>query len=119
MFEQAKELTRLYHPDFLLIHPMGVDWAGHFYGGVSEEYFAAVTRMDSLLEEFRIWWKRTTDGAFLVGADHGMGLGHHHDGGTKQEREVSYYLDPAGKDFGQPICRQHQVRRLIETLLGV
>lgn len=118
VFEQAKSLASGYHPDFLVIHPMGVDWAGHCYGGDSKEYLSAAAKMDELVADFRAWWKEHRQGSIIVGADHGMGSGRHHDGASEREQMVWYYLDRdcAG---GPPIHRQDQVRKLLEDLMEV
>lgn len=49
-------LRSQYDPDFLLIHPMGVDDAGHRFGLDSRQYRNQARRMDSLLADLLPQW---------------------------------------------------------------
>ncbi|MHB1957210.1 MAG: alkaline phosphatase family protein [Sulfobacillus sp.] len=119
VFQQAEELVVQHNPDFLLIHPMGVDWAGHCFGGSSPNYLLAVGAMDALINKFWLWWREHTGGMLMVGADHGMGQGHMHDGNGPLERQIVYYLDVNGRSAPQAPTNQRDIRRVIETLMGL
>lgn len=117
VFEQAEAIATGLHPNFLLVHPMGVDWAGHVYGGQSPEYLAAAARIDREIRDFWQWWQLTMNGLLVVGADHGMGLGHHHDGNSLREQQVLYFVDP-GIRSNVELKHQSQVQNLLSILMG-
>lgn len=77
LYADAEFLRRMYCPDFLVIHPMNVDFAGHKFGAASREYaHAGNMTMDQIAQLYESWIK---DGyELIVTADHGMDeLGHH------------------------------------------
>jgi predicted AlkP superfamily pyrophosphatase or phosphodiesterase len=117
VFEQAEVIATGLHPDFLLVHPMGVDWAGHVYGGQSSEYLAAATRIDREIHDFWKWWQLRMKGLLVIGADHGMGPGHHHDGNSLREQQVLYFVDSDGHP-NVDLRRQSQVQNLLSMLMG-
>lgn len=117
VFEHAKVMAATLHPDFLLVHPMGVDWAGHVYGGQSPEYLAAATRIDREIHDFWQWWHLTMNGLLVVGADHGMGPGHHHDGNSAGEQQVLYFVE-SGEHLDVELRHQSQVQNLFSVLMG-
>lgn len=67
----AEYLRRRWNPDLMLVHAMGVDYAGHMRGGVSEQYRAAARNMDGLLAQAIPLW-RDAGYSVLVASDHGM-----------------------------------------------
>lgn len=75
LFADAEVLRMRYDPDLLLIHPMGIDFAGH--SGCEKTYFDACAAMDDLLAQWLPLWQK--DARILVTSDHGMGSeGCHH-----------------------------------------
>ena len=118
VFEQAWSMANNHHPDLLLIHPMGVDMAGHIHGGRSPEYAARVLEIDHHLNTFLTrWLTKFPTGSVLVGGDHGMGpFGH--GGSTPEEVEVYYYLFGSREIFFEPSQQRH-IRRMLEQLLGI
>lgn len=75
LFADANFLWRKFHPDLLLIHPMGVDFAGH--SGSINAYLNACSVMDDLLAKWMPGW--LPDAQILMVSDHGMNYrgGHH------------------------------------------
>lgn len=87
----AEALRRRHDPDFLLIHPMNVDDAGHRHGLDSPDYRNAARRFDALLSEYLPDW--IAEGyQILVSSDHGMNNDCTHGGNLPQEREVPLFV---------------------------
>ena len=115
VFAQAAELATA-SPDLLVVHPMGVDLAGHCFGGGSPQYLAAVTALDHLIAQFAATWFRRSHGRnpLLIGSDHGMGEDGLHGRPTDRERQVTYFAyAPA---WTAPITEQRQVAGLLYCL---
>jgi predicted AlkP superfamily pyrophosphatase or phosphodiesterase len=97
LFADAESLRLKYAPDFLLVHPMNIDDAGHGYGLDSPQYRYQV----------------------LVTADHGMNNDRSHNGLLAEEREVpllvlgdAFSLDASARP------RQTELCGTVCTLLG-
>ncbi|MBU1300038.1 MAG: alkaline phosphatase family protein, partial [Gammaproteobacteria bacterium] len=87
----AESLRLRHKPDFLLVHPMNVDDAGHKHGLDSSQYRNAARRADILLAEYLQRW--LDDGyQVLVTADHGMNNDRSHNGLLPEEREVPLFV---------------------------
>ncbi|NND84178.1 MAG: alkaline phosphatase family protein [Acidimicrobiia bacterium] len=91
VFATAAHLTAARMPDFLLVHPMGIDHAGHTHGMESDEYRLQVKKQDVILSLTIPMW-RALGYRVLVTADHGHGPHRQHGGATDVEREVPIYL---------------------------
>ncbi len=80
-------LRRKVDPDFLLIHPMGIDDVGHRYGSETKEYHNKVTEVDTLLSKYiPLWIKEGYH--IMITADHGMNAYANHGGIGADERIV-------------------------------
>lgn len=90
-FADAEALRKAHKPDLLLLHSMGVDWAGHEYGGNSCQYRAAVRNVDSLLAKYAPLWLDEDYTIFLTG-DHGMNAEGSHYDADAQCRDVPCWL---------------------------
>lgn len=120
LFIDAEVLRNEYDPDFLLIHPMGVDFSGHRFGGNSKEYYESALRIDFILGMFIPSWVELGY-KIIVTADHGMhDLGLH--GGTDDsEREVPLWIIGADinmENLNEPLP-QLQIAPLICKILGI
>lgn len=110
LFADAESLRLRVSPDFLLVHPMNIDDAGHKHGLDSSQYRNAARRADVLLAEYLQRW--LDDGyQVLVTADHGMNNDRSHNGLLPEEREVplfvlgsAFSLDPAAKPKQTELC---------------
>ncbi len=91
LFVDAKYLISLNHPDFLLIHPMNVDHAGHEYGGESKEYISKARTIDGILSS-HIPYYLEEGYSVLITADHGMGQDGSHSGPDESERLVPLWF---------------------------
>lgn len=91
LFADAESLRLRHSPDFLLIHPMNIDDAGHKHGLDSSQYRNAARRADILLAEYLQRW---LDDSYqvLVTADHGMNADRSHNGLLPEEREVPLFV---------------------------
>ncbi len=102
LFVEAERLVRRYAPDYLLIHPMGMDDTGHRHGGESREYNNHAIFIDSVMSNLIHGWleKKYT---LLITADHGMNANHGHGGSGPDVRNVPLYLlRPGVQASGEP-----------------
>lgn len=90
LFADADVLLRRHSPDFLLLHPMNIDDAGHRYGGASREYRNAARNAGDLLARYLPQW-RQAGYAVLVTSDHGMSDDGSHGGPHETETHVPLY----------------------------
>jgi predicted AlkP superfamily pyrophosphatase or phosphodiesterase len=120
LFADAEMLRQQHTPDFMLVHPMGIDYAGHCHGSDSAEYRNCAIAMDSLLSHYLPRW-REAGYTILVTADHGMNADGMHGGSLSDVREVPLFC--FGSQF-EPGVQQHgllqrAIAPLICELLGV
>lgn len=101
LFHQAERMIRRYDPDYLLIHPMGMDDTGHHFGADSDQYNNHAILEDQVISDLLPGWieKKYT---ILITADHGMNEHHMHGGSGPDVRNVPLYLiRPGVKASGQ------------------
>lgn len=118
LFADAEHLRVQHQPNFLLVHPMNIDDAGHKHGLDSPQYRNSARSADLLLAEYLQRW---LDAGYqvLVTADHGMNNDRSHNGLLPEEREVPLFV--AGSAFslnGNAQPRQTELCGTICTLLG-
>ncbi|UCO99399.1 alkaline phosphatase family protein [Metapseudomonas lalkuanensis] len=110
LFADAESLRQRQNPDFLLVHPMNVDDAGHKHGLDSPQYRNSARVADILLAEYLQRW---LDAGYqvLVTADHGMNNDRSHNGLLPEEREVplfvlgdAFSLDTAAQPKQTELC---------------
>ncbi|MFP4979256.1 alkaline phosphatase family protein [Paenibacillus sp. CN-4] len=106
LFADAEHLRRTYAPDFLYIHSMNIDDAGHRYGGNGKEYEGAAKTADTLLAMLLPGWLEAGY-RVIVTADHGMNANGMHGGTTREERIVPLYLAGLELEAGeeQPLAQ--------------
>lgn len=90
LFADGEVLRLSYRPDFLLVHPMGIDYAGHCFGGESAEYRNRTLAMDSLLAQYVPRW-REAGYTVLITSDHGMNADRNHGGPLPNVRETPLF----------------------------
>ena len=121
VFTAAGMLVRKLNPDYLLIHPMGMDDTGHKHGADSKEYRTRAIRQDIMLANLIPEWMGCGY-TILITGDHGMNADGMHGGTTPDVREVPLFLiqpDVAGKgDTGETIS-QLQIAPTVCKLLDV
>jgi len=121
LFHTAGALVRKYSPDYLLLHPMGMDYKGESFGADSPQYRNQAILQDmwlaTLIQE---WMER--DYAILVTGDHGINADRLHGGTTPDVREVPLYLIRPGiqgaGDTGD-VLSMLQLAPTICRLLGI
>jgi predicted AlkP superfamily pyrophosphatase or phosphodiesterase len=120
LFADAEMLRRAYDPDFMLVHSMGIDHAGHVYGADTKEYRGSALAVDTLLSHCVPRW-REAGYTLLVTADHGMNADGQHGGTLPEVREVPLFCIGDGFEPGVHPHRlsQLEVAPLLCALLGV
>ncbi|MDP2257191.1 MAG: alkaline phosphatase family protein [Polaromonas sp.] len=119
LFIDGEILRRRHDPDFLLIHPMNTDDAGHRHGLESSQYRNAARRADNFLSAHLPTWIEQGY-QVLVTSDHGMNKDHTHRGVLPEERQVPLFI--FGKHFSHDpgaAPRQLELCGVIAELLGV
>jgi predicted AlkP superfamily pyrophosphatase or phosphodiesterase len=119
LYLDAESLRRRHNPDFLLIHPMNIDNAGHKEGVDSSHYRNTVRNSDGELSKYLPAW---IDEGYqvLITADHGMNSDKSHGGILPEERDVPLFV--IGESFShQSDCapKQTEICGSICELLGI
>lgn len=121
LFATAGMLVRKFNPDYLLIHPMGMDDTGHKYGSDSSEYRIHAIRQDTMLSNLiPEWMERGYD--ILVTGDHGMNIDKMHGGTTPDVREVPLFVirpGTPGRGNTNEVVSQLQLAPTICKLLDI
>ena len=89
LFMDADFLIEQFQPNFIVVHSMNVDDAGHRLDAVG--YGHAVRKIDGILAHFvPAWLKKGYQ--VVVTSDHGMGTDGAHGGDCNLEREVPFWF---------------------------
>lgn len=91
LFFTAARLVRKFSPDYLLLHPMGMDYHGETFGADTKEYRNHAIYQDSKLAPLIIEW-RERGYTILVTGDHGINADGAHGGATSDQRDVPLFL---------------------------
>lgn len=95
LFLDGEHLRRMHDPDFLYIHSMNIDDAGHKHTSNSSEYRERTLIADSILAQLLPIWMAEQYHIILT-ADHGMNEFGHHGGTGHAERDVPLFaISPA------------------------
>jgi predicted AlkP superfamily pyrophosphatase or phosphodiesterase len=119
VINRAVLLTDRYHPDYLLVHPMGADRAGHHHGVSSHEYGKALLIQDERLSVAIPHWL-DSGCTVIVSGDHGAGSDRLHGGTHDEVRLVPFYaVLPGGAGRGDTgdVIDHTQIAPTICTLL--
>lgn len=121
LFAQAERMVRRFEPDYLLIHPMGMDNIGHQHGAPSSQYDNHAIYVDQILAALLPGWleRRYT---VIITADHGMNGSHMHGGSGEGVRSVPLYLirpEMAAINKGPRVISQLSLAPAILKLLGL
>ena len=117
LFRDAEALRQRFTPDLLLVHSMGIDFAGHTAGAGSAAYREAVRAADALLALHVPAWL-AWGASVLVTSDHGMDADASHSDATDAARRVPFWLVGAPQDAPLP-SRQADIAPLAARLLGI
>lgn len=121
LFNTAALLVRRFKPDYLLLHPMGMDYKGHIYGSDSKEYRNQAIIQDTLLAPLINEWM-DLDYTILVTGDHGVNADHAHGGTTPEVRELPLYVirpDVPGEGDTNQVLSQLQIAPTICKLMNL
>ncbi len=121
LFATAGMLVQRFMPDYILIHPMGMDTVGHAFGGDSPEYRNHAILQDQIMANL-IPLCLSVGYTILVTGDHGMSADKQHNGTLPAVRHVPLYVIPAdgqGRGNTGEQVSQLQLAPTICTLLGV
>jgi predicted AlkP superfamily pyrophosphatase or phosphodiesterase len=121
LFHTAAHLVRKYSPDYLLLHPMGMDYHGETYGSDTKEYRNHAIYQDAKLAPPLMEWRELGYTIFVTG-DHGINADGAHGGTTSEQRDVPFYvIQPSrsgGGDTGEVISHL-QIAPTILNLLNI
>lgn len=121
VFADAEFLRERSDPDFLMIHSMNIDDAGHRFTGESREYETAAAKANMVLSSCLPRWMEQGC-SVVVTADHGMNEAGLHGGNTPLQREAPLYLFSQGAkpgDFSGNLISQLSIAPLLCRLLGI
>lgn len=91
VFAAGASLVHRFEPDYLLIHPMGMDYLGETFGADSREYRNNAVFQDMTLANLIPGWLERGY-TVLVTADHGINNDHLHGGTLPDVRHVPLYV---------------------------
>ncbi|RAT17002.1 nucleotide pyrophosphatase [Lonsdalea populi] len=114
----AESLRRTHRPDFLLVHPMNIDDAGHRYGLSSPQYRNKARKADGYLSLRLADWL-SAGYQVVITADHGMNDDRSHGGVLPEEREVPLFVFGDAFSLGDASLRQTELCGTICEVLGV
>ncbi|MFT9055882.1 MAG: alkaline phosphatase family protein [Ethanoligenens sp.] len=95
LFLDGAALCSRYVPDFMLFHPMGIDYVGHAYGSQSREYEKKCVEMDTILAN-AVPLLVSQGYGVIVTSDHGMSALGNHGGDQSMMRDVFAYFIHCG-----------------------
>lgn len=105
LFLDGAALCSRYEPDFILFHPMGIDYVGHAYGSQSREYEKKCVEMDSILAN-AVPLLVSEGYAVIVTADHGMSALGNHGGDQPMMRDVfAYFINCGIPQESEPVSQ--------------
>lgn len=121
VFAAGASLVYRYQPDYLLVHPMGMDHAGATHGSDSPEYRNNAILQDSILAGLIPEW-REMGYTVVVTADHGITPDRTHGGKEPGNRRVPLYLlraDGKGRGVVRTLGYQLQIVPTLCQILGI
>jgi predicted AlkP superfamily pyrophosphatase or phosphodiesterase len=121
LFQSAGMLIRRFNPDYMLAHPMGMDYLGEKFGADSPEYRNQAIYQDMYMSTLIVEWTQLGYNILVTG-DHGINADRLHGGTTPEVREVPLFLIrhgiPGAGDTNEVIS-QLQIAPTVCDLLGV
>ncbi len=121
LFATAAMLVRRFQPDYLLLHPMGMDYMGETFGADSPQYRNQAVKQDMWLAPLLVEWLGLGY-TILVTGDHGINKDGAHGGAALDQREVPLYLltpDGAGHGNTNQIASHLQIAPTVLHLLSL
>jgi predicted AlkP superfamily pyrophosphatase or phosphodiesterase len=121
LFATAAMLVRKYSPDYLLVHPMGMDHAGETHGADTAHYRNHAQLQDTILGRCLPEWLERGY-SVLITADHGVNADRSHGGTLPDVRSVPLYLlrpDRPGQGNTRSAVSQLRIAPTLCRLLGL
>ncbi len=121
LFFTAAHLVRKFSPDYLLLHPMGMDYRGETYGADTKEYRSHAIYQDKKLAPLIMEW-RERKYTIMVTGDHGINADGDHGGTTSDQRDVPLFIiqpNTEGRGDTGEIVPHLQIAPTILNLLEV
>lgn len=121
LFVTAGMLVRRFQPDYMLVHPMGMDYLGEKHGANSPEYRNQAILQDVYMSALVGEWIERGYNVLITG-DHGMNNDGLHGGTTPEVREVPLFLirpDHPGVGYSSEVISQLQIAPTVCSLLDV
>jgi predicted AlkP superfamily pyrophosphatase or phosphodiesterase len=91
LFYSAAHLVRKFSPDYLLLHPMGMDYHGETFGADSKQYRSHAIYQDKRLAPLIMEWLERSYIVLITG-DHGINADGDHGGTTSEQRDVPLFI---------------------------
>ncbi len=121
LFYSAAHLIRRFSPDYLLLHPMGMDYYGEAFGSDSKQYRSHAIYQDKRLAPLIMEW-RERGYMILVSGDHGINADGDHGGTTSDQRDVPLFVikpDAKGRGDTGEVVSHLQIAPTILNLLEI
>ena len=121
LLNSATHLVRKYSPDYLLFHPMGLDFYGETFGSESKEYRNHATYQDAKLAPRIMEWVELGYTVFVTG-DHGVNKDGNHGGAESGQREVPFFaIQPSLRGRGETgeVISHLQIAPTVLSLLDI
>jgi predicted AlkP superfamily pyrophosphatase or phosphodiesterase len=91
LFAAAGMLVRRFSPDYILLHPMGMDYHGGKFGSDSPQYRNQANKQDMWLAPYIVEWMELGYNILVTG-DHGINKDGAHGGPAPEQREVPLFV---------------------------
>jgi predicted AlkP superfamily pyrophosphatase or phosphodiesterase len=121
LFAAGGMLVNRFEPDYLLLHPMGMDYTGEHYGANSSEYRNKAIGLDVILAVLIPMWINKSYN-ILITSDHGITDDRSHGGTEPGVRELPLYIilpDKRGGGASQEIVSHLNIAPTVCSLLEV
>jgi len=121
LFAAAGMLVRRFSPDYLLLHPMGMDYHGETYGSDTSQYRNQAVKQDMWMAPLIAEWMELGYNILVTG-DHGINKDGIHGGPAPEQREVPLYIirpDQGGLGDTGEIVSHLQIAPTILKMIGL
>ncbi|HOB87798.1 MAG TPA: alkaline phosphatase family protein [Bacillota bacterium] len=120
IFEYGIRIMRDYNPNFLVVHTMELDMAGHNYGGASPKYREILRMNDRQIQEFVQAIPDPENSVVIITGDHGHIDAGGHGGPEKEASRVPLVIFGKGVKKGAlPQYSQLDLAPTIAAILGM
>ncbi len=120
IFAYGTQIMLEHNPNFMIIHTMELDIAGHDYGGASPEYREIAVMNDALIQEFIDAIPDPANSVVIITGDHGhIDAGGH---GGLEEQAATVPLVIVGKGVNNvtlPLNAQLDLAPTVSAILGL